>query len=237
MQKNIIIVVSIDRPNILNLSLPRMIDYASRCNADLHLIDTLPEGCPHPKFAMYSECGHPKYDMYDRMLVLDDDIIIKSSAPDIFKVYSNKDKFYAMDESIIPPDSKGNKIDIEYFNNGIEDIVGEYVNWKSYHMNGGVQLSSRQHRVIYQLPEYDVLDRNNRWYRTKIVKNQPYFNYQLIKHKIDVGFLDFEWNMLCSEVFHKRLPEAHFVHLTGRNTGIVKNDKFKLYQRFVGDNQ
>lgn len=233
--KNIIIVFSIDRPDVLSLSLPYLEAYVNKYKIDLKVFKTLPEGCPHPKFALFTECGKSKYDIYDRMLILDDDIIIKENASDIFQEYSDKDKFYAMDESLIPPDSKGNKIDIEYFNNRIEDLVGEYVNWKSFHMNGGVQLSSPQHRVIYRLPDYDVLSNKNRWYRTRIVKNQPFFNYQLIKHKIDVGFLDFKWNMLCSEVFHDDIPDAYFIHLTGRNTGIPRNNKLKLYKRFIGD--
>ena len=83
MKRVIIVAVTDEIESIAALTLPKMQAYADRCDAELIVLRGLPEKYQHPKYRMFEASDKDA----DRYLIVDADILIRDSAPNIFEAF------------------------------------------------------------------------------------------------------------------------------------------------------
>jgi len=97
--KNVIIVITTKEiSNLSSFTIPAMQKYADAVGATLvvldeSVIDTVKY--QHPKYYVFAAS---EVKGYDRILLLDADIFVKSTAPDIFSTFPDNNKIYAFNE-------------------------------------------------------------------------------------------------------------------------------------------
>jgi hypothetical protein len=211
---------------LFQLVKPTVEKYCQKYNIELFIETETPKGCPHPKFGIFSY-DYDKLSHVDRLLILDSDIYIRDCAPNVFETYP--ENFIGWNEGEVH--RKQGDLWKGGFEREIQKRVGEVLpEWPEWHINGGFQLSSPEHRIIYQLPPYDVNLQKNKFKNFKVVKNQPWLNFQLVKHNIPVQCADRRWNYL--NPIHpnniQKAKTAYFWHLTGNDYGRL-SDKKKMF--------
>mgnify|MGYP000882051414 FL=1 len=191
-------------------SLPMLRAYAAKCSADFRVITDLGEGdkYQHPKYAVMQIGDFYDNHGYERILYIDADVLVKPDAPDMFQTFK-PGRFYARNEQAFKPDGWA----LQYHNRVCEWTQTAHP-FDGIHFNGGVQLSDRAHRVMYTMPPWDVTAPDRVWYGTRVVKNQPWFNWLRMEHGIPYGEIGPEWNALMSDFDRERDmgQRAHFWH-------------------------
>ena len=159
---------------------------------------------------------------YDHVAIIDSDIFIRESAPDIFSEldapfgavcerempitaqYASKIKGYSnMQYGILHQkglDFKPNKLGYEFFNMGMMVLRNDF--WKKY-----VNMPAKD--WITQSKFQPFIDGMGAW---KWSTDQTLLNYYLKVRKIPVTHLDWRFNALYRGIQDSKIPEAHFVH-------------------------
>ena len=206
------------------LTVPKMRAYAERCAARFVLFDGMPERFQDPKYRMF-EAGELKA---DRVLLLDADIVVRDSAPDIFEAHPTG--CWMFDEGTIRRPGWGNR-----YRDRIMAEVAQCPgmptldrNWGPEWWNPGVALlDGGILSELYVMPPWDVTASEHLWdspmekdnappthIRIKrIVKNMPWLNWRIRMLGLALRPLHIRWNTLING--KTRIPAAYFWHCTG----------------------
>jgi len=163
-----------------NLTHPSIISYAKKCNADFIILDGEPpvmteDNNPHYRIAyVYNVLKD-----YDRAILLDTDMLVKKSCPNLFDVVP-EDKIGTIYEDV------GNKQHDRRMR--IRKIQQEWgdVGWETGYTNAGTTVVSKQHRDIF-LP-------HNGEYYLPWGSADLHLSYMIHKHKFEVHELPFQYN-------------------------------------------
>ena len=183
---------------------PLMKRYADRAGADFVVID-------RPRFgALYYE-KFQLYDLfptYDRILYVDNDVLISPDSPDLFREV-NEAEFAAASEETW---SKSGVCKSAIFNE-----LGE-VAWRYPYFNAGVMLASRAHRAVFD-PEYPLL---SQWANDRVRSmypfqgdDQTYFNYRVNQLNLEMKDLTYVFNHTRSIQNTKTRFRSWFIHYAG----------------------
>jgi glycosyltransferase involved in cell wall biosynthesis len=206
------------------LTVPKMRAYAKRCSARFVLFDGMPDRFQDPKYRMF-EAGELQA---DRALLLDADIVVRDSAPDIFEAHPTGS--WMFDEGTIRRPGWGNRYR--------DRIMAEVAacpgmptldrNWGPEWWNPGVSLlDGGVVSELYVMPPWNVADPEHLWdspmekttvpaahVRIKhIAKNMPWLNWRIRMLGLPMRPLDVRWNTLING--KTRIPAAYFWHCTG----------------------
>jgi hypothetical protein len=160
-------------------------------------------------------------DTYDQIVILDSDIFIKNTAPNLFEYIEpqsdfagvaeremplknkNKIKKYSHDQYIElskEVDFKPNKFGFEYFNMGLMLLNKSILKY----------LKNQTAEEFLKRPEFkNFIDGKGNW---KWSTDQTLLNYWIKKENMSVQNLDWKWNALYSAVSDDKLKEAYFIH-------------------------
>ena len=167
------------------------------------------------------------FDDYDNVAIVDADIYIKDTAPNIFAEIQDYE-FAAVVERQMPLTEKYfNKIRnysrMQYGN--LQDVDWKWNENGAEFMNMGLMvMSCKMKKYLHgQTPEQFIkrkefkrfVDGQGAW---KWSTDQTLLNYWLKKENVYVKHLDWRWNALYGGIEDKYLDEAHFIHyfLDGR---------------------
>jgi hypothetical protein len=204
MKRVIIVAVTDEIKSIAALTLPKMQAYAKRCNAELIVLRGLPEKYQHPKYRMFEASDKDA----DRYLIVDADILIRDSAPNIFEAFPQGN--WMFDEGAM----RGLNMFAQQ-KREVCEYADDEIDFGACWWNPGVSLLDRDAVMsIYQMPPWDVREELFTVADgSKITKNMPWTNYQIAKHGIQINALPIEWN--CFVNSRNNLQAAHFWHCAG----------------------
>lgn len=213
------------------ITFERFEKYAKKCNAEFLKID-LSESLNksnHPqKYSIekYFKIKDLEQKDFDRALIIDTDVLIREDSPDIFEL--SKDKICVFNEGssfidYLNPEGKKSEVEkrlaniYELIKNcKLEPILKNPVcgfkeNCFKY-FNFGVQVISKKHLEIFNVNE-TIKEK----LRTCSVygPEQAYFNYLIIKEKIDTYSLPSCFNEMISSFKYNYLDTSYFIHYAG----------------------
>jgi lipopolysaccharide biosynthesis glycosyltransferase len=189
--------------------------YAKKIGVDL-IIQTKKK-INHPQYVPHMEKFNLKEVLkkYERVLYLDNDIIITKNAPDIFKLYDDKNCVYMFNQAKIKSYNKSLSRIKELLNIDL-DFWYKTGDRLSY-FNTGVILVSRPNK------DYFTIDKDYFNY----VYEQGYINYKLMRNKVKIKELDTKFNHLIK--FYKD-KDGYILHYI---TGLADREKI-LVEDFQG---
>lgn len=162
-------------------------------------------------------------DQYDQIAIVDSDIYIKDSAPNIFESLSNNYDFGAVAEREMPCDKKYKSKIRKYSHNAFDNLKD--VDWKwndlgaeFYNMglmiincsNFKKYLKNQTPHEFLSRPEFKDFVDGVGFYRWST--DQMLLNWWVKKESIKVKNLDWHWNALYKGIEDKYLKDAHFIH-------------------------
>jgi lipopolysaccharide biosynthesis glycosyltransferase len=235
--KNLIYQVKLGvTPPFYNLCIDSVAQYCKKYNID-HVVQTepllkiVPVNSKRSKEAVDRLGFLPIYekenafnylDQYDKVAIIDADIFIRDSAPDIFNELGDN-VFAAVAEREMP-------LTTEYINKILKYSKGQYgtltdVDWKwsathgAEFYNMGLMLFSNKLKDYLrgETPEQFIKRREferfvNGEGNWKWSTDQTLLNYWVKREQIPTKNLDWKWNTLFKAVTDDKLPESHFVH-------------------------
>jgi len=199
------VLVSLTSPEykvLTDLTWPWAQAYARKIGADTHLISgrVWPEHSIHyEKFQMGELLGR-----YTRILFVDGDVLIRPTAPDIFKVIPYG-TFAAFDEA---KHLDGQYWDLEKIKIQFEPY-GWKEPWNGIQFNSGVMVLDMSHQKIFKTLAF----KKYAWY------DQSFFNARVAQYGYTFASLDPRWNFLRWLKYrkpHTLERDAWFVHYTGQ---------------------
>lgn len=158
---------------------------------------------------------------YDSIAVIDADIFIRSTAPNIFEYFSGD--FGAVPERDMPLTNRY-KIKVKNYSReqytslaaevdfDVNNLGFEFMNMGMMLMNKSIlpYLKGQTPKEFISRPEFkQFVDGVGLW---KWSTDQTLLNYWIRKEKMNIQRLDWKWNALYKGIEDKFLPEAHFVH-------------------------
>jgi hypothetical protein len=184
---------------------PTIMSYAKRCNADFIILDDEPpvmteDNNPHYRIAYV-------YDIledYDRVILLDTDILVKESCPNLFDVVP-EDKIGSIYEDV------GHKASDRRAR--IKKIQQEWgdVGWETGYTNAGTMVVSKQHREIFRP--------HNGEYYLPWGSADLHLSYMIHKHKFEVHELPFQYNHMSmfsdGQGASANRFDSHIIHYAG----------------------
>lgn len=203
---------------IFNLTEPFLKYYANKIGAEYIVIDK-------PKLNLY-KIHYEKFQVYDilkhfdRIIYMDNDIIIDEDCPNLFSIIS-EDKFGAVYSL------NRNSMYIHHRNQCMASTQREWGNigWTSGNYNSGVMVFSKRHRHIFNPDVHEL--RINPNFKPKYYE-QDVINYRLVKSKTDIRALDNKFNhmLTCKETFEA----AYVKHFAGQKDINLIYDHIKDYK-------
>jgi orotate phosphoribosyltransferase len=188
--------LDITRKNILN--------YAERCGADY--IELQGDKCP--EWPMYNKYRLKQViEKYEHTLYLDCDVVVKETAPDVFKTF-NKNKICAVNEWKLIEDTYSNLF------KGLKRerrlAILEYPhlsnNNRNIQPNGGMMFFPKRLAERYSQPSKPYA---KRWCfdQDYLLLNLEDDEFELVDWRYNLEFIDYD--------FWSKIEDAHFVHLNG----------------------
>ena len=183
--------------------------YADKCNAEFKIISENKELHPHFRIMQLYEL----FEEYDRILVIDSDILILKSCPDIFKLVP----IHTI--SCIYEDKGSRKEDRR---NRIQKVQAERgdVGWKKGYINSGFILFSKMHRELFK-------DKENLW--MDLGYDDVELCYRIHKFGYKIHELPCEFNlmsMFTEPWCGKSKGDAYILHYAGNGyTNLIQKDK------------
>jgi len=216
------------------IAFERFEKYAKKCNAKFIKIDLnnkLNENFSHAqKYSIekYFKIKELEKENFDKALIIDTDVLIREDSPDIFEL--SKDKLCAFNEgssflSLHNPENR--KEEIQYRLANIQQLIK---NCKLFpipelniptcgfkkdcfkYFNFGVQVINKKHLSLFHTNE----EIKNKLRTCSVYgPEQAYFNYLLIKEKIEMYSLPNCFNQMVSTFKYNYLDTSYFVHYAG----------------------
>lgn len=161
-------------------------------------------------------------EQYDQVAIVDADIYIRDSAPDVFSAINSNVDFAAVVERDMPVDQKYKRKIAAYSRGQYKSLEKEIkLDWRSdtgcEFMNMGLIVINKSLKSFLknQTPEQFIrrpefkrfVDGLNKW---KWSTDQTLLNYWIRKEPISYQKLDWKWNGLFGA--NTRITECHFVH-------------------------
>ena len=257
--KNLIYQVALGRSNLYDFCTNSVAEYANKYNIE-HIIQTKPilKICPDPKTSGRSYEAWHKFDEpflpiyekevalaylkeYDAIAVIDADIYVRQSAPNIFDELDDEYAFGGVVERDMPITTQYRQKIQQYSQRQYGSLKD--VDWKwnrqsgAEFMNMGLMffnqnllsyLHGNTAEQFIRRPEFKkFVDGINHWNRST---DQTLLNYWLKKEHIPTKHLDWKWNALYRGIRDDMIPHANFVHFflkghlpdRGENIGLIK---------------
>jgi lipopolysaccharide biosynthesis glycosyltransferase len=174
---------------------------------------------------------------YDQMAIIDADIFIKTSAPNIFRELPEEYDFGAVLEYEMPITDKYRQ-KIKSYSNGQYKSIANWTSDPSYGFpfwNMGVMIlnSSFQEylngmaaKEFIEQPNFkDFVDGKGNW---KWSTDQTLLNWWIREQKMKTKNLDWRYNALYKGIRDDKLKEAHFVHFFLSDHHVKDFNKTKL---------
>jgi hypothetical protein len=160
---------------------------------------------------------------YDQVAIVDSDIYIKNTAPNIFNELPVEYAFGGVVERDLPTAKKHKSRVIKYSNNAFKHFTDVQWDWNhlgaDYFNMGLMILNSKQFlpylknetvEEFFKRPEFkDFIDGVGYY---KWSTDQIMLNWWVKKESMAVKKLDWRWNALYKGVEDKYLKDAHFIH-------------------------
>jgi lipopolysaccharide biosynthesis glycosyltransferase len=189
---------------------PLMKGYANRCSADFVVISeplmATRNGLParYEKFQLFDLLNR-----YERVLFLDNDILVTPDAPDVFELVA-PDRFAASSELGFSRVA----LDLEL----TQKVLGE-LDWREPYFNTGVMVASKRHRELFdpsraELHQWNAFSGSDSRYHPA-GEDQAFLNY--LVNALNVPFLDlgFRFNHTRVRTDTHRRFHSHFIHYAG----------------------
>lgn len=222
MKKLIVTRSDLNINEMTKLTHPIIKNYAKKCNADFQILSHTPEvitddNLPHFRIMR----AYDLFNEYDRVMIIDSDVVITPSCPDIFKEVP-KDSIGSIYE-----DKGSRKLHRLKSIQHIQRCFGN-VDWKEGYINTGVFLCSKEHKNIFQ-PINDQ-------YYTASGSDDVHLGWQIHKHKFKIHELSFKWNHMSmfSEPWNNNANrfDSYIIHYAGAGnfpgTGTTKETRVNL---------
>jgi hypothetical protein len=179
---------------------PILIDYAKRCQADFIVINE--EKIKLGNFAYEIFQCYDLFDTYQRIAVIDTDVLITQSCPNLFEVVPTEKI------GVIYEDKYTRKQDRRTRIRNCQKQLGE-IGWRWGYVNTGVLVLSRIHRKILTYKPGEVW--NNYGYDDVLI------GYKIHKYRHPVYELPYKFNHMSmfSEIGKNHL-KSYIIHYAGR---------------------
>ncbi len=171
------------------------------------------------------------FEDYDQIAVIDADIFIKDTAPNVFDEVDTDCHFGAQFERELPCNPRYSRQIQNYSREQLNNSVCRNYDWDFGHRNGGEFFNSgmivynckKMLEVLGDTTPKQFMDRPDfkdfidgigafRWQTDQIM-----LNYWAKKDKLKVQHLDWKYNALFSALEQGKIREAHFVHFFMRH--------------------
>jgi lipopolysaccharide biosynthesis glycosyltransferase len=194
--------------------------YADRTGAKIEIINQAKLNIsgkePYSYLNLEKNQVYDLYDKYDRILRIDEDVIIKDTCPDLFKP-TDPNNIYATREDINVTDRQRslrlNEIAISQGGGKVPGL-GD-IKWSDFYVNSGIVLASKCHREIYKVTEEDrnVINEGGLGF----AKEQTLMNWKI--QKLGFKIVDLGPNFNRMRCFDWRFPREHafMIHMAGNN--------------------
>jgi hypothetical protein len=188
----------------LDITRKNILDYSERCGADYIEL----QGDKSPEWPMYNKYRLKQViEKYEHTLYLDCDVVVKETAPDVFKTF-NKNKICIVDEwKLIEGVYKGL---LKGLKKERELAISEYPhlsnNNRNIQPNGGVMFFPKHLAERYSQPSKPYA---KRWCfdQDYLLLNLADDEFELVDWRYNLEFIDYD--------FWSKIQDAHFVHLNG----------------------
>lgn len=177
---------------------PQMAAYAERCNADFHAITD----DQHSSYALANKFRLKTLAAkYDRVLFLDADVWVRSTAPNIFEQFDPSQVWMHVDR---PHQANRDSFIANYATIAKQQQIEPITDYDC--LNSGVVLFSREHLGMWSEPPLPA--------PKQFLTEQIWIEYNLRRQGFAVGKLPTEWNtQYWFSDFAARESSAYFVHL------------------------
>tara|TARA_Y100001963_G_C6741346_1_gene429126 strand:- start:272 stop:1006 length:735 start_codon:yes stop_codon:yes gene_type:complete len=197
----------VDDNSILSLTRKSWDYWCEKNNIDFYVIDEKIVEDTSPHWFRY-HIMNLKPD-YDRYLYIDSDIMVKWDSPNIFDVFKDETKLYAV------RDNAGLAWIWEGINAYKDFFPDVNLEWDNY-FNSGVLLFSKHHKDLFDNFIKFYLDNRDKinHFQKNIKKgyDQTPFNYFTTKHNVDKEFITDRWNL--SHMIRKEiLAPGYFINM------------------------
>ncbi len=231
---NAVVVVNIGNNEIFKISEKSIKKYCKKYNLKLHIISDLKYNIQGSNDYMYVIFEKNQiYDLfkyYDRILRLDNDILITPKCPNLFEIVP-EDQIGAVREDI----GSRKKKRIEYIKN-IQKIFGD-IKWNNGYFNSGVILVSKKHKEIFNITDEDIKYIMN--WKGILPKEQTLLNYKIKKANFKVFPLNFKFNHMSmfSEPWNRcaNKYESYIIHYAGpqhHKLKSIESDYKNLFKKY-----
>lgn len=199
-QKRAVVTRAKDGYDLAAVTHPILKDYARRCKADFIVINEEKIKCSHFSFELF-QC-YDFFDTYKRILVIDTDVLVTPSCPDLFEIVPEN---YI---GTIYEDKYNRKRDRWGWIRKIQQAYGD-VGWKKGYINTGIILFSKCHRSVLTYEKAKVWD--------DLGYDDVQIGYNIQKYKYPIFELSYKFNHMgmFSEVGKNRL-KSYLIHYAGR---------------------
>lgn len=219
-ERLIVVVATPEIATLLKHTLPAIEAYAKKCNAELLVWRDCPPEYQHPKYRLMGL----KNINAKRILHLDADCCPKPDAPDIFDQYP-EGFIYSWDEMEV------RKLHVvQGFQKIIDKHTGESVEWDNHWWNPGVMLLDKKHLRIFEMPKWDVTDKEHLWFGNTI-KNQPWINWRIRRCGEIVKPLDRRFNCVTS-LLDSNPNDAYILHFGAEKIPDAYSRKISMAEEF-----
>lgn len=177
--------------------------YADMCGADFTILNQDIQIHPHYRILELGKL----LDVYDRILIIDSDVLLLWSCPNIFElVYTDHIGTIFEDVGSRQEHRRG-------LIKKIQEERGD-VGWESGYLNTGFFLCSKEHKVMF-----DTIQLDNLW--TDFGQDDVELGYQIHKHDLKIYELPFMFNhmSLFSEAWNNWASRFHSfcIHYAGNS--------------------
>ena len=160
---------------------------------------------------------------YDQVAIIDADIFIRPTAPDIFEDFGTEHAFGACVERDMPISGAYAQKIINYSSmqyNSLSDVKWDWKDWGAKFYNMGMMVINSEH-FLPHLKGQSAKEFLNRHYFKRFIDgegnwkwstDQTLLNWWVKKDEVNIKDMEWKWNALFSAVKDERLPEAHFIH-------------------------
>lgn len=217
---NAIIVIGAGQQERLKISLPFIERYAAKIDADLRVIDYVPEYIQraNAKSAYYNYMTFVKFevrnfvDQYDRILRLDSDVIVRPNCPNIFDEVSK----YVIGG--VYEDCYSRRKDRKRQMKVLRSNLGK-IRWYQGYFNSGVVVTSQMHKDLYDVSDHYLYDKiQNDGLGT--FKEQSLLNYRARELKLRVKNIGHKYNHLSLFTQAGFDPmDSYIIHAAGKQKG------------------
>lgn len=180
---------------------PIIIKYASKCNADFKILSDCKGLHKHYRILQL----HDLFNAYDRIMVLDSDVLIKKSCPDLFKLVPENNI------GILYEDVGTREKDRRERIRKAKEFYGD-CDWEAGYINSGVAVFSKIHQDLFKFQE----EKTKLW--MGLGYDDVHLGWLIASKKYEIFHLFPYYNfmsMFTEEPFNLKIENAEIIHFAG----------------------